>query len=396
MTDQRNFSPVRLKKLQKRIYVNIILALVAISVATTSASADDAAVDDNSPLFKTTPLDGYFKFKHELYEDTGFSWLLKYSQMGVKRTDAGKDKSFTGQTDVILFKEAFEKKGMFAFYYMDVQQVSGISTTEFGNRNGNITPITDSDKVSLLRQLWYQHKFMNDKLDIMVGRTEPLLAFVGGNRFAFDDRLNFQVLPMSTAAAKDRVATSPGVIIGFHPKPWLDLNVSVNELDDSAAGNQPAKSGVYYNIVNATFKVNSDKWGEGNYRFSVINSERQGQFKETYGVIISIDQDISENWGVFLRYDDTEFQTLTSALSQSNSFGFYNSNPFSRSMDDFGIGIFRTKSDQGGSFKETGGEAFYRLRITDWMRASVTVQYFNPAKAQDSFFNIGARVLFEF
>ena len=279
---------------------------------------------------------------------------------------------------------------------MHVDQLSGISTGEFGNRNGNITPITDSDKVSLLRQAWYRHSFLDEKLKLTFGKTEPLLAFAGLNRFAFDDRLNFMVVPMSNAAAKDRVSSTVGAIIEYHPSSWLSLYASVNDLDELAAGDQTPEDGKYYSVLNATFKVDSERWGKGNYRFSLVNSERQGQFKESNGVIVSIDQDISKNWGVFLRYDDTEFQTLTSGLSQSNSAGFFNSSPFGRSKDDFGVGLFRTKSNQGGRFRETGGEVFYRLRITEWIRTSLTVQYFEPAKASGSFFNIGGRVMFEF
>ena len=360
------------------------------------ALAQEPDSSDGSPLWKSTPLDGYFAFKEDVLEKTGFTWGLNYSAMGVQRTDETKDKSFTGQTDVILSLDAFDNRGKFFAYYMHVDQLSGISTGEFGNRNGNITPITDSDKVSLLRQAWYRHSFLDEKLKLTFGQTEPLLAFAGLNRFAFDDRLNFMVVPMSNAGAKDRVSSSVGTIIEFHPSPWLSLYASVNDLDEIAAGDQTPEDGKYYSTINATFKLDSERWGEGNYRFSLVNSERQGQFKESNGVIVSIDQDISKNWGVFLRYDDTEFQTLTSGLSQSNSAGFFNRSPFGRSRDDFGIGLFRTKSNQGGSFRETGGEIFYRLRISEWIRTSLTVQYFDPAKAQGSFLTVGGRVMFEF
>jgi len=365
-------------------------------VTGSTALAQEKYSNDKSPLFKSTPLDGYFAFKNDLLDETGFTWTLNYSAMGVQRTDDTKDKSYTGQTDIILSLDAFENKGKFFAYYMHVDQLSGISTGEFGSRNGNITQITDSDAVSLLRQAWYQHSFLDEKIKLTLGKTEPLLAFAGLNRFAFDDRKNFMVVPMSNAAAKDRISSSVGAVFEYHPSPRLSLYASVNELDEIAAGNQTPEDGQYYWMLNATFKVNSDRWGEGNYRLTLVNSERQGQFKESNGVIASFDQDISANWGVFLRYDDTEFQTFTSGLSQSGSAGFYNSSPFGRSWDDFGIGLFRTKSDQGASFREIGGEMFYRLRIAEWIRASLTVQYFEPAKASGSFFNIGGRVMFEF
>jgi hypothetical protein len=352
--------------------------------------------EDRSPLFKSTPLDGYFDFKNELHEETGFTWALNYSAMGVQRTDDTKDKSYTGQTDIILLLDAFNNRGKFTVYYMDVQQLSGISTSEFGNRNGNITPITDSDEVGLLRQAWYRHSFLDERFKVTVGLTEPILAFAGQNRFALDDRVNFMVAPLNNAAVKDRLSSSLGTIIEYHPRQWLSLYASVNELDEIAAGDQTPEDGQFYWMVNATFKVDSERWGEGNYRVTLVNSEKQGQFEESNGVIASLDQDISQNWGIFARYDDTEFQTFSSGLKQSSAIGFFNSSPFGRSRDDFGIGLFRTKSNQGGQFRETGGEMFYRLRIAEWMRVSLTVQYFEPAKAQGSFFNAGGRVAFQF
>jgi len=372
-------------------------ALSLLCLATGSlALAQEPASDDSSPLFKKTFLDGYYDFKNELLEETGFTWMLNYSAMGVQRTDDTKDKSYTGQTDIILSFDAFKKRGKCFVYYMDVQQLSGISTSEFGNRNGNITPITDSDAVSLLRQAWYRHSFLDERLNVTFGTTEPLLAFAGLNRFAFDDRKNFMVVPMANAGAKDRVSSSVGVMIEYHPNSWLSLYATLNELDEIAAGDQTPQDGQFYSMINATFKVDSERWGEGNYRLTLVNSEPQGQFEETNGIIASIDQDITENWGIFLRYDDTEFQTLSSGLSETSSAGFYNRHPFGRSRDDFGIGWFRTESDQGGQFRERGGEMFYRLRIAEWIRASLTVQYFEPAKVQGSFFNVGGRVMFQF
>jgi len=201
---------------------------------------------------------------------------------------------------------------------------------------------------------------------------------------------------MSTAAAKDRIASSYGTMVGFHPTPWFSLTASANELDKNASGTQDHQSDRFYSIVRFKFMANSERWGEGNFRISLVNSQRQGDFKESNGIIISIDQDISENWGAFLRYDDTEFQTASSELKQSSAVGIYNSSPFGRRKDDFGVGLFRTKSDQSGSFKENGGEMFYRLGIADWVWTSLTVQYFEPAKASGSFINVGARIMFEF
>ena len=80
------------------------------------ALAQESHSNDKSPLFKSTPLDGYFAFKNELLKETGFTWVLNYSAMGVQRTDDTKDKSYTGQTDIILSMDAFDGRGEFLAY----------------------------------------------------------------------------------------------------------------------------------------------------------------------------------------------------------------------------------------------------------------------------------------
>ena len=70
--------------------------------------------------------------------------------------------------------------------------------------------------------------------------------------------------------------------------------------------------------------------------------------------------------------------------------------PFDRPADKFGAGVFRARSDQGGSFTEWGSEAFYQLQLTDWMNVSLHAQYIDPAKGGSSIFNLGARLYFAF
>jgi carbohydrate-selective porin OprB len=355
------------------------------------AETKQAEKIDSSPLFKTSPLDSYFDYKQGIHDKTGFTWGLNYSMMQLQRTDETKDKTATGQLDLIASMDVFSGRGKFAFFYMDIQQLAGISNPEFSKRNGNITPITDSDEVSFLRQMWYSHNFLDDRFRILAGKTEPLFFF-GGNRFASNDRTMFQAVPLAAVAAKDRTTSSPGILIQGEPLPWLSVGMSNNELTPTE--NSPDYR--YYAVFNVTFKVDVPGLGEGNYRFNSVFTEEEGDNPETNGLIFSFDQDFGQSWSAFLRYDDTEIQTLTSALNESRSFGIYNRSPFGRTKDNFGLGVFRTKSDQGGSFTETGLEAFYRMAITDSIDLSFTVQQIDPAKADEKFVTTGMRLFLRF
>lgn len=369
----------------------LCMALLGVPVWADSDESEEAEATDHSPVFKETPLDPYYDFKDRLLEKTGATWHINYSMMSLQRTSATKDQTATGQLDLMGTWDVFSGNGNFTVFYMAVHQLAGINNAEFSQRNGNITPITDSDPVHFLRQAWYSHSFFDDRITVMGGKTEPLLS-LGGNRFAQDDRINFQAVPLANVSAKDRVVSSPGGMITVGPSKWLDLAFAINKLSPVSDVPEPLQELRLYYVVNATFKPNIPGLGEGNYRFNLVVTERQGQNRESNGIVVSIDQDLGERWGAFWRYDDTEFQTFSSVLDKSISFGLFNRGPFGRTNDDFGFGAFRTRSSQGGRFTEWGGETFYRIAVTKWLDATATVQFVQPAKAGGSFFTVGGRL----
>ena len=376
--------------LQSLIGVLCFVLLVAPGRAD-DIDSDESGSADGSPVFSETPLDPYYEFKDRLLEKTGATWRVNYSMMSVQRTSATKDQTATGQLDLIGSLDVFSGNGKFLVYYMAVHQLAGISNPEFSERNGNITPLSDSDPVHFLRQAWYRHSFLDERLAVMGGKTEPLFL-LAGNRFALDDRINFQALPLANVAAKDRTASAPGVLITVGPAKWLDVSYALNKLNPGSEVPEEHQSLRYYSVFNTTFKVKVPGLGEGNYRLNYVVTDRQRQNPESNGVVVSIDQDLGQRWGVFGRYDDTVFQTLTSVLKKSIAFGLFNRKPFGRNGDDFGIGAFRTRSDQGGRFTEWGGETFYRIALTKWLDATATLQYVRPAKSGGSFFTLGGRL----
>ena len=102
--------------------------------------------------------------------------------------------------------------------------------------------------------------------------------------------------------------------------------------------------------------------------------------------------------GNVFRYDDTEFQTLTSKLNRSLALGLFKRQPFNRESDQFGLGVFQTKSSQGGNFQEWGVETFYKFGFTRWCDFTADVQLFEAAKAlqgQRTVMTIGGRIMFK-
>ncbi len=372
--------------------------------------ADEPAVPETwtrrSPVFPRTPLSSYFDFKTKVHDNTGLSWLVNYSIITQGRPDnpfGGENYGANGQFDAIaLFDLDLERfgdawgEGQAFVYYMYIHQIGGLTTTQFGNLNGNITPINDSDPVHFLRQAWYRHDFLADRLRIMGGKTEPTLIF-GDNRYAFDDRDKFMVVPMATVGAKDRVVSSPGGLVIAKVLPWLHLGGSVNDLDPDKSDQilPPELSGAnFYAYANLTLDFEVPRLGRGIYRINGIFTAGDAKNESTAGVALSFDQDLGTQWGAFFRYDDTEFQTLTSALARTISFGFFNRTPFGREADRFGVGAFQSVSLQGGDFEEWGGEIFYKLGLTSWCDLTLNLQAFDAAKSDDAFVTLGGRIFF--
>jgi hypothetical protein len=361
-----------------------------------------------SPVFPTTPLSPYFDFKEKLHDRTGFGWLVQYSIIMQGRPDNPSEQdgyNVNGQLDLIgtfdldlrKFGDAWGK-GRATVYYMHLHQIGGLTTTQFGNLNGNITPINDSDPVSFLRQAHYHHDFFDGRLSIMGGKTEPVLTF-GTNRFAIDDRDKFMALPMATIAAKDRVVSSLGGLVIAKLLPWFHVGGSVNQLDPAKSDQSlppELANANFYSFANITLDFEVPKLGRGIYRFNGVFTGAQGQNPSTHGVALSFDQDLGTRWGAFFRYDDTEFQTLTSPLARTLSFGVFNRTPFGREADRLGAAAFRSSSLQGGDFKEWGGEVFYKLGLTRWCDLTLNLQVFDAAKGDDPFVTLGGRIFFRF
>jgi len=377
----------------------------------TKAGIEEPAASQNwtqrSPVFPETPVSAYFDLKDQVHDASGFGWKVNYSIMVQGRPDNAFDDNYnaTGQLDLIGYVDLDFRRfgnnwgqGKVVAFYMHLHQLGGLTTSQFGEQNGNITPINDSDPVSFLRQAYYQHEFFDERVLIQGGKIEPPLIF-GINRYAIDDREKFMVLPMSTIGAKDRVGSSPGGLISVKPLPWLSIGGSVNQLspDDSAEPLPPdlAQAEIYA-FANLTFDFEVPYLGRGIYRINGIFTAAQGNNPGTQGIALSFDQDLGSQWGAFLRYDDTEFQTLTSPLSETISFGFFNRTPFGREADRFGVGAFRSLSTEGGDFDEWGAAKFYKLGLTRWLDISVNLQVIDAAKSGDTFVTLGGRFFFKF
>ena len=354
--------------------IPFLAVLLLLVVARESVAQEDrSAIDD------------YYDLKARVKErfglDVGFKESLIFQQrLGTALSD--NNYNLNGQFDFHGSWSVFGGRGAFVWLYMHIHQLGGITTTAFGERNGNITPINDSDPNGLLRFLMYRHELLDGTISVMGGKFESLLLFAA-NRYAADDRVTFMAQPLTAPAAKDRTFSSPGGAVIVQATDWLSIGGSANEL--------VGENG-FYTIANATINTEIGDLGDGIYRVSWIHTDGQTVGSQTLpasnGFVLSADQDLGAKWAAFLRIDNTDIQTAASPIVESYAGGLALRTPFSRGRDLISAGIFFTKSEQQGEDSETGFEVFYRFGMTRHIDLTANLQGFWPARAE-GFFTVG-------
>ena len=340
-------------------------------------------------------IDDYYALKDLLKERYGLNVGFKESvifqqRLGTSLSD--NNYNFNGQFDFDVSWDLFGGDGNFYFLYMNIHQVGGITTTAFGEKNGNITPINDSDPNALMRFLVYRHHLLDNRLTVMAGKFESLLLFAA-NRYAADDRTTFMALPLTAPAAKDRTFSSIGGAVIVQTLDWLSLGASINSLNASAGiPSDPFEDKGYYTIGNAKVSTTVGSLGKGELSVSFIHTEGQVIEEETVpasnGFILSGDQDFGSTFSAFVRIDNTDIQTAASEIVENYSGGIAVRNPFNRGRDIVSAGLFRTKSEKQGEDWETGFEVFYRFGMTEHIDFTANLQGFWPARA-NGFFTVG-------
>ena len=364
--------------------IRSLAVLLLLGVARESVAQEDRSV-----------IDDYYELKASVKErfglDVGFKESLMFQQR-LGTSLSSNNYNLNGQFDFHGTWNVFGGRGAFVWLYMHIHQLGGITTTAFGERNGNITPINDSDPNGLLRFLMYRHELLGGKISIMGGKFESLLLFAA-NRYAADDRATFMAQPLTAPAAKDRTFSSLGGAVLVQATDWLSIGGSANALDLSPGiSTEPFGENGFYTIANATINIDIGDLGDGIYRVSWIHTDGQTMGSQTLpasnGFVLSADQDLGAMWGAFLRIDNTDIQTTTSPIVESYAGGLALRAPFSRGRDLISAGVFLTKSEQQGEDSETGFEVFYRFGMTQHIDLTANLQGFWPARAE-GFFGVG-------
>jgi porin len=135
--------------------------------------------------------------------------------------------------------------------------------------------------------------------------------------------------------------------------------------------------------------------GQGNYRLMLYYRDQEDA-NET-GWSLSADQNLSDRYGVFLRYGGND--EGINAIRQLLAGGFSFLQPFDRPNDQAGIGVSWTHPAESDFRDEYATEAYYRLQVTEGFELSGSIQLiFDPAANEDhdtvAVFGLRARLLY--
>lgn len=137
-----------------------------------------------------------------------------------------------------------------------------------------------------------------------------------------------------------------------------------------------------------------DGIGQGIYRFMLYYRDRETA--QELGWAISFDQNLTDQYGVFMRYGGNDGHL--NSIEHLVSAGFSFLKPFGRVNDQAGIAASYTHPSDGDLRDEYAAEVYYRLQVTAGIELSGSAQLIVDPSASDSdaigVFGIRARILY--
>jgi porin len=253
---------------------------------------------------------------------------------------------------------------------------------------------SSSDDYHKINQLWWGMRAFDGRFGFRIGKIDPG-NLINENRFAGSGNTQFFGQPFATNPARSYPDNGIGMMLRYEPTDWMWVHYTMSD-SDAVSTYSPFKTihGRWVYEGEVGFKPVVPKLGPGIYRFMIY--DRDAQAANEVGWALSFDQNISPNYGVFLRYGGNE--GTINKIRQLVSAGFSFLTPFDRPNDQAGIGISYTHPTSSALRDEYSSEVYYRLQVTEGFELSASSQLvINPsASTLDTVgvFGLRARLLY--
>lgn len=284
----------------------------------------------------------------------------------------------------------------------DVDFHNTVNTNQYAQTYANI----------FVLHLWVQQKLLDDQLTLRGGKMD-VGDFMDVNRFGY---YNFVGYSFAHNFAVPLPGNPLAGMFTFTPKqaPWVYFSGAMGNGAQSSytAGFEELANGrtAPFALGELGFKTRFfgldgvyrfEGWYDGRVLKSIDGSRVDG---EREGGAISFDQNLTEKFGVFVRWGSSNQQDFTPQQYWSAGFDWFGPIP-SRPRDDFAIGVVqnifssqRKKVVGNAADHETYLECYYNAYITQWLQIQPIAQVVaNPGGVNaSSEFILGVHVMFRF
>jgi hypothetical protein len=232
--------------------------------------------------------------------------------------------------------------------------------------NTDAETLGDQDEKLTLREAWLWLRFVNNRLDFLIGKLD-LANYFDRNVFANDETTQFLNGALVNNPMLKQPANGAGVTLRWDAGRDLGFSLGGQTTHDFVEDllSEPFVIGEI--DYHSTFLI------EGNYRLWVrVSSLADNHKQQMYGGGISIDQLLTPQLGVFVRAGINQIESISRTFFAASG-GFRWTGPFwTRPRDRVGIG-YSFQRDVPGD--EQVMEVYYNLFLTDFLSVIGNVEW---------------------
>ncbi len=251
-----------------------------------------------------------------------------------------------------------------------------------------------SDDYSKVNQFWWGQKIAEGKLGLQIGKIDPG-SIINGNRFAGSGNTQYFGQPFATNPARSFADNGLGLQLRAEPTDWLYLHFLMAD-SEAISTHSPftTLSDRFLYAGEIGFKPVIPGLGQGTYRVMVY--DRDARDGNELGAALSFDQNLSDAWGVFMRYggNDGGLNSIRHIVSGGLSWLA----PFGRKNDQAGVSVSFTHPTSGDLRDEYSTDIYYRFQITEGVELSADSQViFDPSESSrsvEAVYGLRARMLY--
>jgi porin len=251
-----------------------------------------------------------------------------------------------------------------------------------------------SDDYTRINQLWWGQRFAEGRLGLLLGKIDPG-SRINTNRFAGSGNTQFFGQPFATNPARSFPANGLGLMLSAEPADWVYFHYTMSD-SDADAEESPFQTinGRWLYAGEVGLRPVIAGLGQGVYRLMLY--QRDAETADELGWSLSADQNLSDTFGVFLRYggNDGNLNSIEDLVSAGVSF----LQPFGRKNDQAGIGVSYTHPSNADLRDEYSAEVYYRVQVTEGFELSGSTQLIIDPSDSDKdavgVFGLRARVLY--